>query len=404
MPLVGLTSGVPDFGLWDVARVEMLRGPQGTLYGEGAMAGTIRIISNAPDSQKFSSRLQFTGASVQGGGAGGGARAMLNVPLSQGVAALRATIGYNKDPGWISAPDLQRENINTGHQTEAKLALRVTPSAALKVDASLWYQDASKEASGNQTSPGVFSPPELGIGAFPSARLGSDKRDNTMANLTVNYDAGAFSVVSATSYAKQKLHTAFDTTETAPFFFGQAADGATLLNARAGELEMTSQELRLVSNGNERLNWTVGGYLKKLDRHVDNTWNIVVPLAAIVDNSLVISDTTSKSKAVFGEADWKLGEAWNVTGGLRYYSDDRTATANVTNFSPIFQVPVGVSGPVGTSENQLTYNAVLSWKPTETINLFARAASGFRSGGPNFWVQDPANIPKDYKAEKLDSI
>ena len=404
LPLAGISSGVPDFGLWDVARVEMLRGPQGTLYGEGAMAGTIRIISNAPDSNRFAARVQLNASQVSGGGTGSGVRAMVNVPLSAGVAALRAQVGVNNEPGWIDAPDLNRKDFNNGKQKEARLALRVTPSAALRIDATLWHQEASATGSGNQTSPGVYSPPALGVGAFPSAVLNTDRRDNTMGNVTIHYDFGGFSLVSATSAARQTLDSTFDTTDTAPFFFGPGAPGATGLNTRHRTLDMTSQELRLVSNGDGAVSWTAGGYFKKLDRHVDNVWDIKVPLFGLNDHSLVISDTTSNSKAVFGEVDWRLTNQLTLTGGLRQYSDDRSATANVTAFSPVFEVPPGITGPVSITESQTTYNAIVSWKPTSRLNYFVRAASGFRAGGPNFWAQDPANIPRDFKAEKIKSF
>ena len=126
MPWVGLTSGVPDFGLWDVSRVEMLRGPQGTLYGEGAMAGTIRIISAAPNTEKFSSKFQLTGESVANGATGSSVRGMLNVPLSQGVAALRATVAYVNDPGWIDAPELNKTDVNGRKQTPDLIPFRRT--------------------------------------------------------------------------------------------------------------------------------------------------------------------------------------------------------------------------------------------------------------------------------------
>jgi len=404
MPLTGIATGVPDFGLWDVARVEMLRGPQGTLYGEGAMAGTIRVISNSPDATRLSGRVQLSGVSVSGGGTGSGARAMLNVPLSEGVAAVRATVGYNKDAGWIDAPELGLKDINTGEQREARVAVRAKPSSALTIDASIWYQDNSNVANANQTSPGIYAPTQLGVGAAPIPRLGSDSRHNAMANVTVNYDAGAFSVVSATSHSKQGMNTNYETSESGPFFFGKAGTGSSLVNAREREVTMTSQEFRLVSNDAGAVNWTAGAYLKKLDRRADNVWDIQVPLLALNDRSLVISQTGSKSKAVFGEVDWTFTKSLTLTGGLRRYTDDRQATANVTNFSPVFQVPVGVTGPVTVNESQTTYNAVLSWKPHSGLNVFARAASGFRAGGPNFWAQDPANIPKDFKAEKIDSL
>lgn len=421
MPLVGLNSGVPDFGLWDVSRVEMLRGPQGTLYGEGAMAGTIRIIAVAPNAEKLSSKFQLTNSSIADGSSGQSVRGMFNVPLSQGVAAVRATISYNKDPSWIDAPELGKKDVNSRKQSDARLAIRLTPSDKLKIDASLWHQNSDAVHGNNQTSPGVYSPTSLGViggaGVAPIAngQLNTDARTSNSANVTVNYDLGAFSVVSATSHTKQNADVTMDSRDTlpialtalgvpagaVPFVLG----GTSVLNSRTRTLDLTSQELRLVSNGEQRLNWTVGGYFKKLDRHVDNYWNINVPLVlGPPDNSLVISDTSSRSRAFFGEADWRASETITLTGGLRAYTDDRAATANVTNFSNVFNVPVGVYGPTSVTEKQTTYNLIASWKPNDKTNLFARAASGFRSGGPNLWVQDPVNIPKDFKAETIQSL
>ena len=421
MPLAGLNSGVPDFGLWDVSRVEMLRGPQGTLYGEGAMAGTIRIIANAPDAHKLSGKVQFTGSRVDEGSSGQSMRGMLNVPLSEGVAAVRGTISYSKEPSWIDAPELGKKDINAVNQTDVRLAVRLTPSDKLKIDASLWHQKSDADHGNNQTSPGVYSPTSLGLvggaGVAPIAngQLNTDARTSNSANLTLTYDFGAFSLVSATSHTAQNADYTADSRDTLPIALtalGVPAGAVpyvlgdtSVLNTRIRTLNQTSQELRLVSSGDQRLNWSVGGYLKKLDRHVDNYWNINVPLVlGPADNSLVISDTSSNSRAFFGEADWKASDTITLTGGLRAYTDDRAATANVTNFSNVFGVPIGVYGPTTVTEKQTTYNAILSWKPNSKMNLFARAASGFRSGGPNLWVQDPVNIPKDFQAEKIQSL
>ncbi len=419
MPLAGLTSGVPDFGMWDVARVEMLRGPQGTLYGEGAMAGTIRIISNAPDTKKTSLRVQAGGASVDGGQTGHSLHGMLNLPLSQGVSALRLTASSVRDPAWIDAPELAKKDANTHQQDNAKLALRVTPTDKLRIDASLWHQSSSAVHGTNQTGPGVYSPTSLGVqagvGVAPIAngQLNTDKRSSDSANLTVNYDFGSFSLVSATSHTKQDADFMADSRDTLPIALvylgvpGPAVPyvlgGTELTNTRTRSLSMTSEELRFVSNGERSLNWSAGAYYKTLDRHVNNDWHILVPLVlGPADNSRVVSDTSSNSKAVFAEADWQASPTITLTGGLRAYNDSRSATADVKNFSFIFGVPVGVYN-TKTSESQTTYNFIASWKPHSKLNVFARAASGFRSGGPNLWVQDPVNIPKEFKAEKIQS-
>ncbi len=420
MPLVGLNSGVPDFGLWDVSRVEMLRGPQGTLYGEGAMAGTIRIISNAPDSSKTAARVQLGGASVDGGSAGSSIHGMLNLPLSQGVAALRATLSSVKDPAWIDAPELKKKDANTHQQDDAKVALRLTPNDKLRIDASVWHQTSSALHGNNQTAPGVYSPTSLGVqpgvGVAPIAngQLNTDKRSSDSANLTVNYDFGSVSLASATSHTKQDADFMADSRDTLPIalvYLGVPGasvpfvlGGTELTNTRKRTLSMTSEELRFVSNGDHTVNWSAGGYFKSLDRHVNNDWHILVPLVlGPADNSTVVSDTSSNSKALFAEADWKASPSVTLTGGLRAYQDDRSATADVKNFSNVFGVPVGTYN-TKVSESQTTYNFIASWKPNNQLNVFARAASGFRSGGPNLWVQDPANIPKDFKAEKIQSM
>jgi outer membrane receptor protein involved in Fe transport len=418
MPLVGLNSGVPDFGMWDVSRVEMLRGPQGTLYGEGAMAGTIRIISVVPDARKLSGKVQVTGSKVDGGSAGQSVRGMLNVPLSEGVAAMRATVSYNKNPAWIDAPELAKQDANTNTQNDARIAFRITPNDKLKIDASLWRQSSDAVHGSNQTTPGVYSPTSLGkvagVSPIANGQLNTDIRTSDSANVTVSYDFTGFSLVSATSQTKQNADFVADSRDTLPIALVALGvpsgsvpfvlDGTELSNSRTRNLNMTSQELRLVSHGDHRLNWTVGGYFKKLDRHVDNNWHVLVPLVlGPADNSTVVSDTTSNSKAYFGEMDWKASSTVTLTGGLRAYTDDRVATANVKNFSNVFTVPVGLYTSTVT-EQQTTYNLIASWRPSNTLNLFARAASGFRSGGPNLWVQDPINIPKDFKSEKLNSI
>jgi iron complex outermembrane recepter protein len=235
-----------------------------------------------------------------------------------------------------------------------------------------------------------------------------------MANLTVNYDFGSCSLVSASAYSKQNMDMTMDARDTLSvglIGFGVPASAmsyfvadSSVLNIRKPSLKMSSQELRLVSNGDQRFKWTLGGYYKNLDRHTSSNWLVMVPNAGLMDDSTVISDTTTESFALFGEGDWKLSDTITVTAGLRQYSDDRSATADVVNYSSVFGVPVGVYGPISVTEKQTTYNAIISWKASETLNVFVRAASGFRSGGPNLWVQDPVNIPKDFKAERLQSL
>jgi outer membrane receptor protein involved in Fe transport len=133
---------MPEVSLADIERVEVLRGPQGTLFGEGSVGGTLRVITRKPDSQKFFGRVKLGAYATSGGGEGYAAQINTNIPIVQDVLAVSVAGGYRNLPGWIDIPDINVKNSNTSKLSDGRFALRYTPSTDFTLD--LFYQISSK--------------------------------------------------------------------------------------------------------------------------------------------------------------------------------------------------------------------------------------------------------------------
>ena len=261
MPFSSYSNEMPEMALWDLSRVEVLRGPQGTLFGEGSMAGTIRIITNKPDSTKFESRVDASVSSTQTGGINYGVRGLVNLPVIDDKLAVRLAASYKSDAGWNDVPELGLRNVNTNEQTDARIAARLTATDALTVDASYVYHRLDTGDAFSATSPGIFDPHEVNPLVGPVGKLAPvDTKFNT-SNLTVNYDVGFATLVSASSYFTQNIDYTFDYDPYVQLLFGPGGVSGTLLQDERARA--FTQELRLVSNGDNVFNWTVERVLQQ---------------------------------------------------------------------------------------------------------------------------------------------
>jgi len=221
-PVSAFATAMPEFAMWDANRVEVLRGPQGTLFGEGSMGGTIRVITNKPDSSDFYGRVQAEGSTVDGGDTGYAGRGVVNIPLAEDTLALRLTLSHIDQGGWVDVPDLDEEDTNNIQSTDIRAALRWTPSNKLTVDLSYMYQDLELDNTFGQTSPGVLDPQDQLSYAGPVGQLSTEASDYDLFNLTIDYDLGFASLVSATSNFNQDRSWLDDLTPQMPLFFGPA--------------------------------------------------------------------------------------------------------------------------------------------------------------------------------------
>lgn len=379
---------MPEFGLWDIERVEVLRGPQGTLFGEGSEGGTLRVITRKPDSTQFFGRYQAGFYSTVGGAEGYGALASMNAPLKKDVLAMTLAASYRKLPGWIDIPDLNKKDTNEAKVTDGRIALRYTPTEALVVDAFYLYHKADI-FDFLATQPGVLNPKAEDPGYFGTGPVGALSPGHSRLDvgaLTINYDFGPATLVSATAETKHTNEEQHDITAAAPIVFPPfLVPGALATQTYGVESRAFTQELRLVSNGDQKIDWTIGGYYKDEKRTVDEGYVFDVPAIDYVDQPLSQSIQKGSAWAVFGDVDFELTDKLSAQAGLRYFSDskDFSVTQIVGSAFPL-GFPPGGTVLVGNDSSTATSPKLgLTYKLTPETLLFVKYSEGFRAGGSN---------------------
>jgi outer membrane receptor protein involved in Fe transport len=372
---------MPDVGVFDLERVEVLRGPQGTLFGDGSLGGTLRVITKKPDSTSSFGRYKVGFESVEGGGAGFGVQSSINLPIQKDVLAASLSVSYRNPPGWIDVPDLHKNNSNDAKLGDYRLAVRYTPTAALTVDASYLYS-RSTFYDFLATSPGVLNP--AGVG--PVGGLSPSAATVKVAALTVSYDAGFATFVSASAATDAVNEATRDVSSALQVVFPPelvpGASASALVNAQSQAL---SQEFRLVSNGHNNLDWTVGTYALHEKRDIEDGYTFNLPVIPYVDEPLEHTKQTGTSWAAFADANYRLTEHISAQIGDRFFSDkkDFSLTQIRGSILPLGFAPAGTVQTGSESAKTSSPKLGLTYKISNDTLVFVKYAKGFRSGGSN---------------------
>ena len=338
---------------WDLGRVEVLRGPQGTLYGQGAMGGQIRFISAAPDLERFRVRGQASASGTQGGDANDSASLAVSAPVVPGVFAIRASADYQSQGGYAEITDFpDRENLGDSTTKTYRLTALLTPSPEWRFQFAYWHTENQYSGCGFLIS---VDPPFCTQGS--DLRVNENSTEYDLFSLFASYDAGRFSIESSSGY----IETGRTSNSVLQFF------GFPLFYTADAPGDVFTQELRFVSNGEGPLNWLLGGYYQDGTAHTDSEITGFVNLTTMSQNH-------SEAKAVFGEISYDLmdGKLTPLIGG-RWFHNKRTyrdaAGAAITTDAATFE----------------TFNPRfnLSYRPTEGRLYYFNAAKGFRSGAFN---------------------
>lgn len=375
----------PDLYLFDVNRVEVLRGPQGTLFGSGAMGGAVRVITNKPDAQRFAAAADMLVSTTQDGEESYGVSAMANIPLSDALA-LRV-VGYKRDNGgWVDSVEFgkDRDDVQT---VGGRVMLKYQATDKLALTGTITYQN-SEPADGTAFTNIVDGKPVRD-------RLVPELVDDrfTVYNLVAEYEFDTMRLRSATTYAKKEVYEQQDATASTRAIFG-AATPASNLNWQESSNNFF-QELHLFSTTNKPLSWFVGAfYRKQNNRNYDFSWIVPGsedqfgsgPAGAAGDDVYSFVDVSDTSeRAVFGELSYKLTSQLEATVGARYFEnsyDNRNTTQGALNggFSTL---------DLRSREEKATYKFVLSYTINDTAMIYAQAAEGYRVGNANPPVPDP---------------
>lgn len=392
---------VLDLLPYDIARIELLRGPQGTLYGAGAMGGLLKYVTNEPELDGFSGRIGGGVSSTSGAGSNGWeGRTQVNVPLIKNELALRASFAHNRTPGYIDNAITNQKGINGVRQQYGRLALLWRASDALSVKVSGLRQKI--DASDNST---ILLDPVSGqpaFGARTTAKRVAEPFAKTVDYVaaTVNYDLRWADLTAASSYSKTKTQQVQDLTNQYGVAFPALGDFAPGISAFPLQLDLRkfTQEFRLASKQGKDIEWIVGAFYTREASANEQTATAKSmsgeSLAGIDPLFHVQLPSTYKEKALYGDLTYKFSERFDVTGGLRY-------AANKQDFKQ--DIDAGVLAELGvsngtSSENVLTYMFSPRYHLDADSMLYGRAASGYRPGGPNLALP---GVPLTVRADRL---
>ena len=342
LPFTGVTVPIsPDVRAWDLERVEVLRGPQGTLFGEGSMGGTVRILTRDPQFNEWQGQASLQGSdTASGGGTNRGYKATLNVPILDDRLALRVAATKEKLAGWITDPTTGATGINTQDIDTVRAKLRFQPTERLSIGASYWRYKGDFPRNNTADDDGV-------AGAGLALASGAKYR---LYGATANYDFDSFAVFY--SYANNHFELPLS---------GELFGGQLVANI---DVDVKSNELRFSSTGSGPLQWTVGAYRRTASR-----FDSVLFALFGIDNT---SATDTTSEALFGEATYTLqAMPIDFTLGLRSVKEKLAG----------IEANAGVpTTPVNETYRSTNPRVIVAWRPNEAWRLYASASKGYRSG------------------------
>ncbi len=301
----------------DMERIEVLKGPQGTLYGQGAVAGTIRYITNSPKLNTFEGSLEASGFDVSHGEAGVSTTAVVNLPIVQDRLALRLAAQLEKGGGWIDQPEASIKDGNGQDNIDFRAKLLWMLTDAFKAEATFIHH-----SSDIQLGLGYEEKDRTNqVAIDPSEVLIPKHFEYDITNLNLTYDLGFASLISASTYIDHRHEYPFSYFGGPLTVYGGTLEGTS---ARYQDLSQFSQELRLASSGDGRLGWTAGAFYRDLDTKFDVYYKDLY--FGTVYPGLYIDDTTSKSISLFADASYKLTDQWKLGLGARWFDDKKTET------------------------------------------------------------------------------
>jgi len=407
---IGQEGFNPDLHVYDLERIEVIRGPQGTLYGAGSMAGTIRLITKKPDPTSFFGDADVSVSQTDHGGTNTSERAMINVPLIDDRLAARLVVFRSDDSGYIDNIELHERDANPAYATQERLAIRWLPLDTFTLDASATF--ARLNALGRDT---VY--PALGVYTYESLNPEQLSDYFKLYNVTADWDVSFAHLISSTSYTQREI-AEYESFENIDEFLLTPGTRLPAINDNANSIHKFQEELRLVSRPDQALRWITGAYFERDSQFYPQ--NLVSPgfdstFGAEIGDPTFNSQTAygtpapntpfygtinllEKQFALFGEATYPILPQLDLTLGARYFDfkDD---------FSLFFTGIAGAIMPgepdVGSGEQKSTGvnpRGVLSYKITDQVMVYGEAARGFRYGG----VNEPA--PVTFCATQLAAI
>jgi iron complex outermembrane receptor protein len=401
------SSASPDLDPSDLARIEVLKGPQGTLYGADSLGGLIKYVTTDPSTSAYSGRAEVTGIEIPGGGAGYVVRAAGNNPLSD-ILAMGVSGFARRDPGYIDNLTTGQNNINSADVYGGHLTALFRPSEdfSLKLGALVQNTNGNGTPYVNSSNPGDY--PQGDLKTTGMTNSGQYYTRWQLYTAALSAKLAGLDVTSVTGYNTNTIDTGLDATTldspVANDYFG--VTGATFHYHY--HTDKVSQEFRVSSSIQKWFDWTAGAFYSHEtspgSTFQDRANNLTTGefVGAFFQNNY--SPVTFSEYALFGDLTFHLTDRFDVQVGGRH-EWEQSLYQNVSTGPAVYQfagVPSPDVHPAGqSSANPFTYLVTPELSISPDLRVYARVASGFRIGGPNFFTGGgfAVGVPPEYKPD-----
>jgi len=403
---VPLTNIVPDFDPGDITRIEVLRGPQGTLYGANSIGGLLKYVTTDPSTGAFSARLQAGTSHVSNGAEPGyNFRGSINMPVTD-TLALRASAFTRQDPGYIDDVLTGQDGVNKAHVYGGKVSALWSPSQAFSLKLSAVYEHMEGgEPLVYLPTPGY--PGTAGLGDLQQNEVnggGDYTRAFELYSANIKAHLGGIDLVSITGYNITKSNYSWDGT----WAYGSAWQAFLNLNYQPGSEvagpwteKIFTQEVRAAAQIGNKLDWQLGVFYS----------HDVIPVGAYAVLNYAVTPITGRyiatgayfglpakslvDYAAFCNLTYRFTERLDVQVGARE-SVDQPHTGESVTLAPLFNFNSSVAGLSG-NVNHATYSFTPRYKIADDLMVYSRIASGYQPGGPNSTV-GVQGVPQAYGA------
>lgn len=406
-----------DFDTWDLRRVEVLRGPQGTLYGAGSEGGLLKYVTIAPDPTRSAAAFQVGAEDIAHGDVGVLTKGMINQPIGSS-AALRISGFYTQLPGYIDDPQLGESHVNRGYREGGRASFLLNATDNFSIRLTAFGQNLHTDGTNGVDVVGAagtpLTPPanqlQPTVGDYAQDRFINEPSTfrNRVYSATLDWNLGGATLTSVSSWGQSYQNLFIDATSVplAPgFTFGDLA--TAVIGAPAGLAETNvinlgkfTQEVRLASTGTHTLDWQLGGFFTHESSTIRQTLpSFLVPSQALTPLpgfEVVGLGAVYKEGAAFGQVTWHFNPQFDVTLGGRWSENRQQADESVGG---LLINPTQFTGGSSTGTD-FTWSVAPRWHITDGTLAYARVATGYRPGGPNALPPGvPAGVATEYQAD-----
>ncbi len=380
----------PDLLLVDMARVEVLKGPQGALYGQGSLSGIVRLVTNKPRSDAFDADVGASIGMTEGGSTSWRGTAMVNLPLLSGKGAVR-TVLYDEEYGGFINDEINGHKItNTTTRTGGRLAF----AWSLTPDTTLTLSGIAQRLN-SENSQYVYGQRSTYRRELAVAEPHDNAFENTSAGLQTNLNGNTLKI--SLSHLNHRLSTGYDAQPVQRYV--SIPTSGVLFYAEDQAMSLSTAEISLLSPSNDRLRWLGGLFYAHSTENFDPNLSDIYTKTTLYHEMRI---DRVNDMAAFGYVGYDPTPHWTVSLGLRatYADHDTTSLINnvhLTGYSPAGQINGSINA------HHIAYSALASYKPHDGLLFYLQAADGFRTGGFNTTTQQVTAIPAVYSGDALSS-